>query len=515
MPGPPVLNGPFTMPMMNSFVPRRMQPWIYLCIAIIFQLTGLLYMGSMSQMAGEMNLMREDILMITFCNVVGVNMPFPLLFRMKFRFTNRQLLLNAAIIIAICNIIAIHTTFVPLLCLLSYIAGYFKLCGTFECASNIQLWMTPKRDFRIFFPLLYIIVLGDIGHSSFLSGELTYISGSWKMMNILIIGLLLIVILFVYTCTHNFRFMKPMLFISLDWLGCLLWSALMIEIIFLFNYGEYYNWTDGAVWRIVAFSFPITLILCIGRMLNIHHPFIAPECFCYKKLFPLLGMFVVAEMINATGNTLFTPFASGVLGYGYLTQAHFNFVAWLGTVCGCLFTFWWLNILKQKYTRLLTVGILGMLVYLAYMYFIISPDINIEKLYLPIILRNAGYAIFFTTLTVYLEELMPFQHFFMGLTITGFIRNGVCDSICSGCFSHGLKYHILDNINRWSWIYPFDPAQTLMVSIKQMFGYCCMFGTILLLFFMLWDIQPIRSTVKKIPYWNIVGKAMRKAMRRR
>ena len=29
----PVLNGPFVLPMFRSFVPRKMQPWIYLFIA--------------------------------------------------------------------------------------------------------------------------------------------------------------------------------------------------------------------------------------------------------------------------------------------------------------------------------------------------------------------------------------------------------------------------------------------------------------------------------------------------
>ena len=36
----PVLNGPFIMPMFRSFVPRKMQPWIYLFIAVTFQLSS-------------------------------------------------------------------------------------------------------------------------------------------------------------------------------------------------------------------------------------------------------------------------------------------------------------------------------------------------------------------------------------------------------------------------------------------------------------------------------------------
>ena len=52
---------PFAMPMFRAFVPRRLQPWIYVCIAVTFQLSGGLYLGTLSQMMGETALMREDL----------------------------------------------------------------------------------------------------------------------------------------------------------------------------------------------------------------------------------------------------------------------------------------------------------------------------------------------------------------------------------------------------------------------------------------------------------------------
>ena len=50
----PVLNGPFVLPMFRSFVPRKMQPWIYLFIAVIFQLSGGVYLGALNQMIGSL-----------------------------------------------------------------------------------------------------------------------------------------------------------------------------------------------------------------------------------------------------------------------------------------------------------------------------------------------------------------------------------------------------------------------------------------------------------------------------
>ena len=90
-------QGPFRVPSFNSYVPRRLQPWIYIVFAFTFLLSGGIYGGAMLNVMGHYSLMREDVLMIAMCNVVGVNMPFPFLFKMKFAFTNRRLLLNAAI----------------------------------------------------------------------------------------------------------------------------------------------------------------------------------------------------------------------------------------------------------------------------------------------------------------------------------------------------------------------------------------------------------------------------------
>lgn len=33
---PPIPTGPFTMPMMNGFVPKKIQPWIYVFFAFFF-----------------------------------------------------------------------------------------------------------------------------------------------------------------------------------------------------------------------------------------------------------------------------------------------------------------------------------------------------------------------------------------------------------------------------------------------------------------------------------------------
>lgn len=521
----------FSMPMYRDFVPNAIRPWLYVLFAIVFQLSGGIYLGTLSNIMGTTSFMREDVLMIGLCAVVGVCMPFPLLFRFKFRYTNRQLLINAALVIAVCNFLCMHTESIPLLCVISFVAGFFKLCGTFECMSTIQLWMAPGRDFTRFFPLLYIIVIGCMNMSSWVANQLTYHFGSWYMMHWFMIGLLLLVALTVFVLTRNVRIMPKVPLISVDWLGCVLWSLVLLEGIWIFTYGEYYNWFDSKVFCTVCAAFPVTLYFCISRMLHIRHAFIDAKAFSYKNLVPILGLFLILELMCSTPKALQNVFTSAVLGYGAMTTARFSLLEFAGTVAGCLFTMWWIRSLRQKYTRLLSIGFFAILLYQLAMYFCISPDMNIEIFYLPTMLRTFGYAIFFCALTIYLEEVMPFQHFFMGLTICGFIRNGLADCIASAGYAHSLRWYVADyathSVTSGKMIASgvsgipdagsmlaakLDALAPLMSGIKTLFGWTCFIGCAFLLLFLLYDVEPIRRTLKKIPSWRSVGMELKESL---
>lgn len=517
MPGP-MIGQPFAMPMVKPFLPKALQPWLYLACAVVFQLVNTLYLGSMQQMMGATQLMQEDIMFVFICGEVGVAMPFPFLFRLKFRFTNRQLELFATSGMLACMVLTqvlfactdVHQT-MPLLCLLSYACGFMKLMATFEVMSNIQLWMTPRRDFRIFFPLLYMIVLGDISGSTWLSQLLTYHTGAWQSMPWLVIGLLTLVLLFMFACTRHFRFMKPLPFISIDWLGLAMWSVALLTAIWIFLYGEHYNWADSALWRLVVVAEVVTVALTVGRMLHIRHPYLDPKAFAYKTLVPILLMFAVAEVMNATPQVLQNAYTGAVMRWGMMTLAPLNLITFAGNITGCLFCLWWMKMTRVPYTRLLTVGFALLLAYQVMMYFMVFPGLPLEQLFVPTFLRSFGYTIFFTTLTLYLEELMPFQHFFMGLTICGFIRNGLMATVTEGVYDFLLRYHVMDNLVS---AHPYTPVESLLTGIKQLYGVTCLGGCAFMLVLMLWHVGPVRSTLKRLPYWGKLGHEMRKELGR-
>src|SRR5574344_1704797 len=512
-----IMQGKRDMPLFKDFVPRWMRPWIYLFFAFVFQLSDCVYVGSINQMVGTTPLIKEDVMMILFFSLVGLNVPFPFFFRLKFRFKNKQMLLTCATIILLGNLIAINTTSMPVLCIAAYITGFCKLWGTFECMSNIQLWLTPERDFSIFFPFLYILVLGNIQLNEVMSTYINYFF-QWQYVQLFMIGLLLIVILILVTSTKMFHFMKPLPLFGMDWLGCLLWSALLLELIYIFNYGEYYNWWDSMKIRYMLLASLITGYFCIGRMRHIRHPFISPKAWQYKNLVPLLILFFVSEVLCSTPTVLQNALAEGVLHFDSLHTVYFTMMVIVGTVIGCMFTLAWMRIFHLPYVRLLSIGYAALVVYQILMYFYVSPDVNIEKFYFPNLLKGFGYSVVFCALTIYLEELMPFEHFFHGLFIVGIVRTGLGAAIGAALYGFGMRYYVADNIVRYIGT-PLAQLSTFgkqleMISIKQLFGWTCLVGLGFLLFFLLFAVPTIRNGLKRMPYWNVLGRMMKKELKK-
>lgn len=518
--GAPVLNGPFVMPMVREFIPRKIQPWLYLFIAITFQLSGGLYLGALNHMVSGQSLMREDIQMCLYANLTGMAVYFPMLFRMKFRFTNKTLLTAAALGALVCNLIAPHVTYLPLLWAICFIEGICKIEGTFECMSNIQLWMTPKRSFAIFFPLLNIVIMGCMQISGLITTYLSYYY-HWTYMHLFIAALFMIDLLFLHLCVRPFHFLKKrMPLFGIDWLGALLWTALLLQIAYLLDYGEWYDWWNSPVVCRLTISIFVTLIIALWRMFTIRHPYYEPKMWTYRHLFPILILIALVEGFLATEHVLEEVFYGEVMHYEELVSVRLDWFAFLGIITGCLFSLWWMEIKKFNYIRLLTLGVAALLAYLIIFYFTIDSNIHFSRLYLPTICRGFAYAVLSATFMVCLEEIMTFQHFFQALSVFNMLHMVVGGVAGSAILTRAMNYFVPDNMARYGQAVdnvsfsssPFPlghfmesfAAQMMEISIKQIYGWV-IYGCILLfLLFLLYD-MPVRKQLKLMPKWKNVA----------
>lgn len=499
------------MPMFRAFVPERIRPWIYVFIAVTFQCSGGLYLGTLSQMMGTTTLMREDLLMCLYANLAGMAVYFPLLFRMKFRFTNKTLLCASATGVLLCNWAAPHVGFLPLLWAVCFVEGMCKIQGTFECMSNIQLWMTPRRDFTVFFPVLHIVILGSMQLSDLAAVHLAY-HYRWEYMHLFVCGLMLADLLVLTVCTRHFRTFKKLRLVGIDWLGAVLWGTLLLEVAYLFGYGDWYDWWHSPVVCLLACVIVFTALCCVGRMRAVRHPYLEPRMWMYRRLLPLLLLITAVEMLLATEHVLEEVYAGEVMHYGMLTAVRLDWPMLAGVLGGCLFAYWWMHVRRFNYLRLVIVGLAGVAGYLLGLYFMLSQDLPISRLYAPVACRGFAYAVLSITCMTYLEEIMSFQHFFQALSVFNMLHMVVGGVVGAALYTHGLRYCMADNLVRYGAAVdglagsPHMENFTLgvmEVSIKQLYGwaaYACLF---LLLLCLLYD-SPMRRTLKPMPGWQQV-----------
>ena len=211
-------QGPFDIPEVPDFIPRKLKPYLFIFFVLIVQFSGGLYLAAATDMVGTTALMQEDILMAGYASLIGLAINFAVMFRIKFRFSTRTQLLAAAAVLIAANIICAHTTSVPVLVVTCFIAGWFRMQATLACNSTIQLWLTPVRDMAIFFCYVYIIVDSVIQLSGIATIYTAFFS-QWEYMHWIMTGLLLllIVMVLIFCQTVAGTYVYPASRYRLDW----------------------------------------------------------------------------------------------------------------------------------------------------------------------------------------------------------------------------------------------------------------------------------------------------------
>lgn len=218
-------QGPFDIPDVPNFIPRRLKPWLFIFFVLIVQFSGGVYLAAASDMVGTTALMQEDILMAGYASLVGMAVNFAVMFRIKFRFSTRTQLIVSGIVLIAANVICAHTASVPLLVTICFIAGWFRMQATFACNSTIQLWLTPVRDMAIFFCYVYIVVDSVIQLSGIATIYTAFFS-QWKYMHCIMTGLLALMILLVLVCVRSVRAPMFIPLLGIDWIGALLGAVI-------------------------------------------------------------------------------------------------------------------------------------------------------------------------------------------------------------------------------------------------------------------------------------------------
>lgn len=509
----------------KDFVPQFMRFPLMLFIIIVYMFSGGVYMSAVTEMSGDLSWISEDVMMAGYASMTGLTMAFPLLFRIMFRFSVRKLLLVSAGVFIVSDWVCMTSDFLPLVVFVSFASGFFKIVGTFVCWSNIQLKITPERDFAVFFPFLFTFVLGSVQLVNAVTGYSIY-AFDWKAMHRITIGAFLAVFALVFFCMRrNYRQGPYIPFRGIDYVGGILWSLLLLCIVFIFVYGEHYDWLEGKKIRLAAGFSAVLLVMCIHRAGAVRHPYISLKTFSQHNMLYIFILFGCMTLMSATANSVQNIFTGQILGFDARHNADLNWFLAAGIAVGTGIFYMAVKKWEWRIKSVVLTGFISFLMYQAALYFLIDPSTEKYMLYLPVLLKGAGVSLVYTSLTYALAGCVTFSYYFEAMCVIGFIRTSfggpLGSAVTAHLFSLAKQEHIavlgggIDAMapagEQFSALYSEFMRQMTMVSLKDVYGYAAMAAVMITVAILASDCRHImgRGTnrmLKLVQVWKITGR---------
>lgn len=520
-------QGPFDIPDVPDFVPRRLKPWIFIFFVLIIQFSGGVYLAAASDMVGTTALMQEDILMAGYASLIGMAINFAVMFRIKFRFSNRTQLLAACIVLIAANFICASTDSVPVLVITCFVAGWFRMQATFACNSTIQLWLTPVRDMAIFFCYVYIVVDSVIQLSGIATIYTAFFS-QWEYMQCIMSGLLALMMILVLILVKPVRTPMFIPLLGIDWIGAGLWAVFMTGFTFICVYGNFYDWWDSVEIRVAAFVTVITLGINLYRASFLHHPYISFMAMKNRNVVRATVIYTAFFTLLATEHVFEHTYAAQVLGFDETNLIDLNWYVFAGIVTGCGFTYFTFALRKWRYKTMTAIGFALAIVYLAYFYFFLDYGVEKEMLFMPLFFRGAAAVIIsIIFLTSIVQSGLPFQVFPQALTINGFTGAVMSATFGPAVVGEFLRHVMAKNASLIGSVmtasnpdairvpvgelYGMVQLQALVVSMKEIYGWLLMMALVALLVILV-SYAPLRPWAI-FPKWKTIRRTIRRMVR--
>ncbi len=413
-------KGPFDIPFMSDIVPRRLKPWIYILFVLIIQFSGGLYLSAASFMVGTKALMQEDILMAGYASLVGMSINFCVMFRLKFRFTDRNALLLCGAVLMGCTMVCATTESVPLLVVACFVAGWFRMWATLVCNSTIQLWITPVRDMAVFFCYVYLLVDGVIQLSG-IASIYTAFYLQWEYMHWIVMGLLALMMVLVLLLVKAQRGPMYIPLLGIDWIGSGLWAIFMLCFTFVCVYGNYYDWWEAEEIVFATVLGMVCVAINLWRATFLHHPYISFMALKNRAVIRATIVYLVFFTLLATEHVFEHSYAAEILGFDQTNLIDLNWYVLVGIVAGAAFTYLTFARRGWRYKTMTAIGFALAGVYLAYFYFLIDYGVEKEMLFLPLCIRGfSSVIISIVFLTSVQQGGLHFFVFPQALTLNGF-----------------------------------------------------------------------------------------------
>lgn len=431
--------------MVKLNLPTR--PWvpqwlgIMTMFIVIFPITLLngAYTGSMVEVSNTLGVLSEDITMAYYSASVGMAVAYPIVPKIRTIATPKTLLLTDLLLQIFFSLVCAKTGSMDVIMVCSFCMGFLKAFVMLEFIILIRPLFSPKNVRSEFYAYFYPIVFSGGQLSMAITAQLAY-HYQWQHMYYFVTILLLIAILFVICFFRYARRPMHIPFKEMDGRSMFIIATAFLLTLYTFTYGKTLDWFASPKIRVYVFVIPLLIALFIHRQRTQGKPFVSLKPLFLHKSIIGYGFMVLAMFLTAT-SSLVTNYMNSIIR---VDSIHANSLSlWLlpGYVVGAVICFWWFRWQRWRFRFLISGGMFCYVIYLAILYFGITPYGTYEMLYLPILFRGVGMMVIFIAFGVFVvEDLDPRLTLSNAFFLISF--RSVLAPVLSASFFNNMLYYL-------------------------------------------------------------------------
>jgi DHA2 family multidrug resistance protein len=363
-----------------------------------------------------------------------------------------------------------------------------------EIIIPIMFILSPTGEKGRFYSIFYPIAIGSSNIMGYYLTSYAFDHGITNAYYIYIISMLALAALSL-VFQHNKRFGFKLPLYQIDWisLGCL--GLSMMSLNYALSFMKQQNWFNEPTLKWSVLLAILLFVYVIFRQSYQKRKLIDFSAFLK---FPSVQHSIVILLFQAlylSSSSVFMQWSMGVLGYNALISAKLNLWMLPGLIIGGIIGFqsfkknW--NI---KYYILMGFG--AFFVHTLLIYLFIQPNMNIEMLIIPTILKGVGMVILFIGVWFYASKDLPMSSSLgviaLLMSFRTFVTLGITGGIL-GYFSTQFQAQSMHDLsNFWDsnlmgpgamQAYGMMQINTMLAAGKTLLGYC------------LWLILPISAII--------------------
>lgn len=504
----------------HDWVPKLVQLLLIVVTFIPFMAVSCLYSSNFLDMSSGLGELSEAFSFANNAMFVGMAGAMPLLIRTKPFFRSKEVVVVGLLAMSLLCYVTSTTDNVWVIAFASLLLGFVKMFGMIEFILPIYFIITPQMDRKKFYPIFYPIAIIVGQYAGYYMGQQAYYI-FWEYTNLVAIIYCLICAALSLVFMHNFRNMKKVPMHQFHWSSLILFFMAMMILNYVLSFAKYHGWYQSEViwWGTVLFF--ILMVIFVIAQRSLKRPFMEIDGFAKRNVIHSLILIALMGLFMSSGGILNT-YMMGVLGYSIQLTNKISLAMFPGAILGGILCFVWLKRdFRLKY--LVMVGFAAFIAAQLVLYFTIAPVVRVEYFILPTVLKGLGLCVLYISLAIYCSQRLTNNQMLSAMAILVMVRSFVGQALFTAVFAWAFfKLQLQNAVNLAShmdavdffgqqrgggmMLYRSVSLQSIMLSVKQLFGYTVIagFATLFYVYIQRFDARPhlrltfIRSLIRKV-----------------